>query len=205
MRTGWSSKSKSGTTEIKWKNFFSSCTGINEEITSGDTCFKFTSTDIDCDIARAQAGRVMVVRYEDVQADPGHWVRAVAAHYGFALSAGALAAGLALSFVVIGLFVATLGFAAGLDQDVFDVSEDKVRQKIISFGSEDAPLSVGIVFDTSGSMGPKLEKSLRRGARVVSHDYKVPGWEATVVDRIEAVYREAVGRHRASLTGHSAA
>lgn len=31
----------------------------------------------------------------------------------------ALAAGLALSFVVIGLFVATVGFAAGLDQDLF--------------------------------------------------------------------------------------
>src|SRR5688572_25082193 len=31
----------------------------------------------------------------------------------------ALATGLALSFVVIGLFVATLGFAAGLDQEVF--------------------------------------------------------------------------------------
>ena len=31
----------------------------------------------------------------------------------------ALAAGLALSFVVIGLFVATVGFAAGLDQSVF--------------------------------------------------------------------------------------
>jgi cytochrome c-type biogenesis protein len=31
----------------------------------------------------------------------------------------ALAAGLALSFVVIGLFVATIGFAAGLDQDLF--------------------------------------------------------------------------------------
>jgi cytochrome c-type biogenesis protein len=31
----------------------------------------------------------------------------------------ALAAGLALSFVVIGLLVATVGFAAGLDQDVF--------------------------------------------------------------------------------------
>jgi cytochrome c-type biogenesis protein len=31
----------------------------------------------------------------------------------------ALAAGLALSFVVIGLFVATIGFAAGLDQGVF--------------------------------------------------------------------------------------
>ena len=31
----------------------------------------------------------------------------------------ALAAGLSLSFVVIGLFVATVGFAAGLDQEVF--------------------------------------------------------------------------------------
>ena len=31
----------------------------------------------------------------------------------------ALAAGLALSFVVIGIFVATIGFAIGLDGDVF--------------------------------------------------------------------------------------
>ena len=31
----------------------------------------------------------------------------------------ALAAGLALSFVAIGLFVATIGFAAGLGQEVF--------------------------------------------------------------------------------------
>jgi cytochrome c biogenesis protein CcdA len=31
----------------------------------------------------------------------------------------ALAAGLALSFVAVGLFVATVGFAAGLDQDLF--------------------------------------------------------------------------------------
>src|SRR5258708_29677491 len=31
----------------------------------------------------------------------------------------ALAAGLALSFVAIGLFVATIGFSAGLDQELF--------------------------------------------------------------------------------------
>ncbi len=35
------------------------------------------------------------------------------------LGPAALAAGLALSFVVIGLFVATVGFAIGLDTDVF--------------------------------------------------------------------------------------
>jgi Ca-activated chloride channel homolog len=47
----------------------------------------------------------------------------------------------------------------GLDQDAFEVYEDRIRQKIVSFGSEDAPLSIGIVFDTSGSMGSKLERS----------------------------------------------
>ena len=50
-------------------------------------------------------------------------------------------------------------FVTGLEQDSFKVFEDKVEQKMVSFGSEDAPLSIGIVFDTSGSMGPKLEKS----------------------------------------------
>src|SRR5580700_10856934 len=50
-------------------------------------------------------------------------------------------------------------FVTGLDQDVFEVYEDKVKQKVVSFGSEDAPLSIGIVFDTSGSMGSKLERS----------------------------------------------
>jgi Ca-activated chloride channel family protein len=50
-------------------------------------------------------------------------------------------------------------FVTGLDQDAFKAFEDKIEQKIVSFGSEDAPLSIGIVFDTSGSMGPKLEKS----------------------------------------------
>ncbi len=50
-------------------------------------------------------------------------------------------------------------FVTGLEQDSFKILEDKVEQKIVSFGSEDAPLSIGIVFDTSGSMGPKLEKS----------------------------------------------
>ena len=50
-------------------------------------------------------------------------------------------------------------FVTGLDQESFKVFEDKTEQKVISFGSEDAPLSIGVVFDTSGSMGPKLEKS----------------------------------------------
>lgn len=44
----------------------------------------------------------------------------------------------------------------GLDPENFQVFEDGVQQKLTSFGSEDAPLSIGIVLDTSGSMGNKL-------------------------------------------------
>ena len=50
-------------------------------------------------------------------------------------------------------------FVTGLEKENFKISEDKVEQKIRQFSSEDAPLSVGLVFDTSGSMGSKLEKS----------------------------------------------
>jgi len=50
-------------------------------------------------------------------------------------------------------------FVTALDQETFAISEDKVPQKIISFGSEDAPISVGIVFDTSGSMSSKIDSA----------------------------------------------
>ena len=50
-------------------------------------------------------------------------------------------------------------FVTGLDRENFRVFEDKNEQKVTHFASEDAPLSVGVVFDTSGSMGSKLDKS----------------------------------------------
>ncbi|MBV9507696.1 MAG: VWA domain-containing protein [Acidobacteriia bacterium] len=50
-------------------------------------------------------------------------------------------------------------FVTGLDKDNFKLFEDKKEQDILQFSSEDAPLSIGVVFDCSGSMGSKLEKS----------------------------------------------
>lgn len=50
-------------------------------------------------------------------------------------------------------------FVTGLEKEQFKIFEDKVEQEIRQFSSDDAPLSVGIVFDTSGSMGNKLQKS----------------------------------------------
>jgi len=50
-------------------------------------------------------------------------------------------------------------FVTGLERDSFKVFEDKKEQEISQFSSEDAPLSIGVVFDCSGSMGKKLDKS----------------------------------------------
>ena len=50
-------------------------------------------------------------------------------------------------------------FVTGLEKENFKVFEDKKQQAISQFSSEDAPLSIGILFDCSGSMGAKLAKS----------------------------------------------
>jgi VWFA-related protein len=50
-------------------------------------------------------------------------------------------------------------FVTGLERENFKIFEDKQEQQITQFSSEDAPLSVGVVFDASGSMGHKLDKS----------------------------------------------
>jgi len=50
-------------------------------------------------------------------------------------------------------------FVTGLEKKDFKLFEDKVEQQVQYFASEDAPISVGLIFDTSGSMGSKLEKS----------------------------------------------
>ncbi len=50
-------------------------------------------------------------------------------------------------------------FVTGLDKENFKLAENGIEQEISQFSSEDAPLSIGLVFDTSGSMGSKLQKS----------------------------------------------
>jgi Ca-activated chloride channel homolog len=52
-------------------------------------------------------------------------------------------------------------FVLGLDRKDFRILEDSVEQKITDFSAEDAPLSVGLLVDTSGSMDLKLTTSRR--------------------------------------------
>ncbi len=47
----------------------------------------------------------------------------------------------------------------GLEKENFTVLEGKVAQYIKHFSSEDTPISLGVIFDMSGSMRNKIEKS----------------------------------------------
>jgi Ca-activated chloride channel family protein len=44
-------------------------------------------------------------------------------------------------------------FVTGLGRNAFTILDDKTQQEITFFSDEDAPVSLGIVFDVSGSMG----------------------------------------------------
>jgi Ca-activated chloride channel family protein len=44
----------------------------------------------------------------------------------------------------------------GLKPDNFRIFEDNVEQEVVNFSSEDVPVSIGVIFDVSGSMANKL-------------------------------------------------
>jgi Ca-activated chloride channel homolog len=47
----------------------------------------------------------------------------------------------------------------GLEPDNFRVFEDNSEQEVVSFSSEDVPISIGVIFDLSGSMSNKIAKA----------------------------------------------
>src|ERR1700733_13885474 len=56
-------------------------------------------------------------------------------------------------------------FVLNLQKSDFHLLEDGVEQTITHVSGEDAPLSVGVIFDTSGSMGDKLRISRQAAVR----------------------------------------
>jgi Ca-activated chloride channel homolog len=47
----------------------------------------------------------------------------------------------------------------GLEPDNFRVFEDNTEQEVVAFSSEDVPISIGVIFDLSGSMSNKIAKA----------------------------------------------
>jgi Ca-activated chloride channel homolog len=63
-------------------------------------------------------------------------------------------------------------FVTGLAKDHFEVFDERVKQQIAHFSDADAPVSLGIVYDVSGSMKERISRSLRALKRFIetSHD-----------------------------------
>src|SRR6516225_4124664 len=53
----------------------------------------------------------------------------------------------------------------GLEPEHFKVFDDHVEQALTHFSMDDEPVAVGLVFDISGSMGPKLRMSRMAAAQ----------------------------------------
>jgi Ca-activated chloride channel family protein len=47
----------------------------------------------------------------------------------------------------------------GLELDNFRVFEDNIEQEVVNFSAEDVPISIGVIFDFSGSMANKVGKA----------------------------------------------
>jgi Ca-activated chloride channel family protein len=59
-------------------------------------------------------------------------------------------------------------YVSGLQQNAFKVFDDKEEQEITYFSDDDAPVSVGIVFDLSGSMsGDKITRARQALSRFI--------------------------------------
>ncbi|HEX8142911.1 MAG TPA: VWA domain-containing protein [Pyrinomonadaceae bacterium] len=59
-------------------------------------------------------------------------------------------------------------YVSGLEKKHFTIFDDKVQQEIAFFSDDDAPVSVGVIFDVSGSMsGDKIRKAREALARFI--------------------------------------
>jgi len=55
-------------------------------------------------------------------------------------------------------------YVSGLESAHFQIWEDKVEQKVEYFNAEDVPISVGVIFDVSGSMKDKISTARNAAA-----------------------------------------
>jgi protein-L-isoaspartate O-methyltransferase len=72
--------------------------------------------------------------------------------------------------------------AEGLSQRVNVIHDDLMN---VDISAADV-VTIYLLRDSNDVLRPKLEASLRPGARVVSHDYEIRGWKPVVVEKAKA-------------------
>lgn len=69
-------------------------------------------------------------------------------------------------FVKVAVSDSSNRYVTGLDKEHFKVFEDKVEQEILHFEQQSAPISVGIIFDVSGSM--KTNANIKKAKNAIA-------------------------------------
>ena len=72
---------------------------------------------------------------------------------------GAIAMNVEMALVNVTVTDPYSRLVTGLDKENFKVFEDGVEEEISTFSSEDVPISIGLLFDISGSMTDKVDKA----------------------------------------------
>ena len=63
-------------------------------------------------------------------------------------------------------------YVSGLSATRFEVFDDKVKQEIAFFGYTDAPVTIGVVFDISGSMKQRIVRSVTALKRFIEASHR---------------------------------
>jgi Ca-activated chloride channel homolog len=88
------------------------------------------------------------------------WTRAIPAHEHLSdNSQGTIKVDVDLVLVNAGVTDPDGRTVTGLEKENFQLWEDKVEQKIEYFSGEDTPVSIGLIFDATGSMSDKISRA----------------------------------------------
>jgi VWFA-related protein len=108
-------------------------------------------------------GAVVLIVFQALAADGGKDQPKVAiqprARQELAAEGGRLRVDSSLVLIPVSVTDPKNHLVTGLDPQQFRVFEGKAEQKVLDCSNDDAPLSVGIVFDSSGSMARKMAKA----------------------------------------------
>ena len=74
-------------------------------------------------------------------------------------------------------------YVSGLGKNAFTINDNGIEQDITFFSDSDAPVSVGIIFDVSGSMsGEKIAKARKALERFITTSHPIG---RVLLDRIQ--------------------
>ncbi|RLG85219.1 MAG: SAM-dependent methyltransferase [Thermoprotei archaeon] len=81
--------------------------------------------------------------------------------------------------------------AKGLEDKVIVINDDMFNVDV----SEATIVTLFLLTSVNKLLRPKLERELRRGARVVSHEFEIPGW----IPKESLIFSDGVINHRIYL------